>query len=86
MPKGGATQLSCGLVFFPRRRHLFSMTVIETPCLRICVIDEATGFCIGCGRTIVEIASWTSYSSEERKRVMAGLSDRLSTLAAREKA
>jgi len=86
MRKDPATQLSCGLVFFPGRLHLFSMTAIETPCLRICVIDETTGFCVGCGRTLEEIANWRSYSSNERQRVMAGLGDRLSKIADREKA
>ena len=24
---------------------------IETPCVKLCVVDPETGFCIGCGRT-----------------------------------
>ncbi|WP_207783519.1 DUF1289 domain-containing protein [Methylosinus sp. RM1] len=28
----------------------------ETPCIKICRIDAPTGFCVGCARTIGEIA------------------------------
>ena len=31
---------------------------IETPCVKICVVDPETGYCIGCGRTREEIAGW----------------------------
>ena len=30
--------------------------IIESPCVSICVMDAATGWCIGCGRTLAEIA------------------------------
>jgi len=83
---GPGAQLSCCLVFLSRSLHLFLMTAIETPCVRICVIDETTGFCIGCGRTLEEIGSWMSYTAEERRTVMAGLEKRLSKIADREKA
>lgn len=28
----------------------------QSPCVKICKLDEATGKCIGCGRTLNEIA------------------------------
>ncbi len=46
---------------------------METPCIRICVIDPATRLCEGCGRTLEEIASWGSYTAEERRRIMVEL-------------
>ena len=56
---------------------------IETPCIKICVIEPETGFCIGCGRTRMEIASWLSISPTERRSVMDGLPERVATLTMR---
>jgi predicted Fe-S protein YdhL (DUF1289 family) len=50
---------------------------IETPCIKVCVMDAATGLCSGCGRTLEEIARWASLAPETRKRVMSELPARL---------
>lgn len=46
---------------------------METPCVDVCSIDEETGLCVGCYRTIGEIAAWARMSSMERRQVMAEL-------------
>jgi predicted Fe-S protein YdhL (DUF1289 family) len=56
---------------------------LETPCVKICVIDEGLGLCTGCGRTRYEIACWTSMTAEERRAVMAALPARLAALPGR---
>jgi uncharacterized protein len=56
---------------------------IETPCIKICVIEPETGFCIGCGRTRGEVAGWIGMASEERLRIMGTLPERVSTLTRR---
>jgi hypothetical protein len=53
---------------------------IETPCVKICVLDPETGFCIGCGRTRGEIGGWLGMGVEERRAVMAGLPERVDNL------
>lgn len=53
------------------------MPAVSTPCIKICVVDPRTRLCRGCGRTLDEIARWASMSEAERRRVMAGLTDRL---------
>ncbi len=50
---------------------------IETPCLKICVVDPVREICIGCGRTLAEIATWSTLSADERRRIMAMLPERL---------
>lgn len=50
--------------------------MIVTPCIRVCRIDEASGTCIGCGRTLAEIAGWAGMSDHERQRIMAALAER----------
>ncbi len=49
---------------------------IESPCINICQIDRATRLCIGCARTIDEIAAWGGMTPEARLRVMADLPSR----------
>jgi uncharacterized protein len=53
---------------------------IETPCVKICVVEPETGFCIGCGRTRMEIAQWLGMTDAERSSVMADLPQRTATL------
>ena len=47
--------------------------MLETPCVNICTLEARTGLCLGCGRTIDEIARWSSMSAAERTRVMTEL-------------
>jgi predicted Fe-S protein YdhL (DUF1289 family) len=54
---------------------------MQTPCVHVCSIDSATGFCTGCGRNLQEIAGWMTCSDDERRRIMAVLPSRLNTLA-----
>ncbi len=56
------------------------MTAIETPCDKICILDDASGLCRGCGRSLDEIARWSAYSDAERTRVMADLPQRFAAL------
>lgn len=51
--------------------------MIETPCIKVCVLDPASGLCQGCGRSLDEIARWGSMSMEERRRIMAELKGRV---------
>ena len=43
-----------------------------SPCLNICVLDTARN-CIGCGRTLDEIARWGRMSAAEQWQVIARL-------------
>ncbi|HEX7349034.1 MAG TPA: DUF1289 domain-containing protein [Rhodanobacteraceae bacterium] len=40
-----------------------------SPCIGVCRLDAA-GMCIGCRRTMSEIARWGTMSNEERRRWM----------------
>jgi len=51
--------------------------MIETPCIKVCTMDAASGLCIGCGRTLDEIARWGSFTDAERCAIMAALQERL---------
>lgn len=65
------------------------MSPIETPCIRICSIEHESGLCVGCGRTLSEIAGWLRMSGGERRAIIAALPARLARrrqLAERESA
>lgn len=53
------------------------MAEIETPCVKVCTVDPRAGLCLGCGRTMDEIAYWTRISADERRRIMAELPVRI---------
>ena len=51
--------------------------MIETPCVKICTLDARAAQCLGCGRSIDEIAAWGRMSDAERARIMAELPGRM---------
>jgi predicted Fe-S protein YdhL (DUF1289 family) len=55
--------------------------LVESPCVDLCVMDDASGWCIGCGRTIDEIAGWGQSSPATRAAVIAELPARMDRLA-----
>ncbi|WP_249276445.1 DUF1289 domain-containing protein [Sphingomonas baiyangensis] len=52
-----------------------------SPCILVCTLDDASGWCLGCGRTGDEIARWTAMQPAERDAVMAMLPARMARLA-----
>ena len=56
------------------------MSLIESPCILVCSIDDRTGYCFGCGRTSREIGAWISMTPVERRQVMDELPARLETV------
>jgi predicted Fe-S protein YdhL (DUF1289 family) len=56
------------------------MAAIKSPCTKVCVIHAAKGLCLGCGRSLCEIAAWSSLSGQDRTRVMADLPRRLAAI------
>lgn len=53
---------------------------MESPCILVCVVDDKTGFCFGCGRTREEISGWIGYTDEQRRAIMETLAARLETV------
>jgi predicted Fe-S protein YdhL (DUF1289 family) len=55
--------------------------MIETPCVKICTVDARSGLCLGCGRTVDEIARWSVMSAAERSLLMRELPARRASTA-----
>lgn len=49
---------------------------VASPCINICQMDEATGWCAGCLRTLDEIALWSVLDEADKRVVLQGLSPR----------
>ena len=48
----------------------------SSPCIGVCRLDDATGFCLGCARTGEEIATWGDLPPERLARVWDDLPGR----------
>lgn len=53
---------------------------IKSPCVKVCVVDGRSGHCLGCGRTLGEIAQWIRLSDAQREDVTRQLPARLEAL------
>ena len=49
---------------------------IVTPCIKVCIVDGESGLCMGCYRTLSEVAGWTRLDDAERAAIMAELPGR----------
>lgn len=54
---------------------------IASPCVNICQLDPASGYCIGCLRTMDEIANWLELNNEQKRAIVALLEQRKKALA-----
>ena len=46
-----------------------------SPCIAVCRLDPRTRLCVGCGRSVDEIAGWPDLDEAARARILARLRD-----------
>jgi predicted Fe-S protein YdhL (DUF1289 family) len=46
---------------------------VPSPCISVCVMDPDRGVCLGCFRTLDEIASWSVLDANAKRQVLAAL-------------
>ena len=49
---------------------------VPSPCNSVCRMDPTTGWCVGCGRTLDEIASWSRMTPTEQRALRGVLEQR----------
>ncbi|MBN8450750.1 MAG: DUF1289 domain-containing protein [Candidatus Accumulibacter sp.] len=49
---------------------------VASPCINVCRMDAGTGLCLGCFRTIEEIAVWSRTSNDQRLKVLLAVERR----------
>ena len=52
------------------------MAPVASPCNSVCRMDEITGLCLGCYRTLDEIAGWSAMEEEAKCAVRDRLPSR----------
>jgi predicted Fe-S protein YdhL (DUF1289 family) len=50
-----------------------SRAPVTSPCTNNCHLDQATGRCTGCLRTVDEIMQWPSATAAEKRQILARL-------------
>jgi uncharacterized protein len=53
---------------------------IATPCVKVCIVDGESGLCLGCYRTVPEVARWAALADVQREAIMAELPSRRSRI------
>jgi predicted Fe-S protein YdhL (DUF1289 family) len=56
---------------------------VPSPCINVCRMDEATGWCVGCLRTLDEIALWSALDEDDKRQVWHDLAQRRAAAAPR---
>ena len=59
-----------------QRRSLVSGDEVPSPCVSVCVVDPAGGYCLGCYRTLDEIAAWINLDADARLSVWDAIAER----------
>jgi predicted Fe-S protein YdhL (DUF1289 family) len=49
---------------------------MTSPCVKVCQMDPQRGLCLGCRRSLEEIARWAQMDEAERAHIMEGLGER----------
>ena len=64
----------------PRRRRRKSLPAdapdVASPCVSVCEMDQQTGLCSGCYRTLEEIATWSRIPNQTRWEIVQSLRER----------
>jgi len=50
--------------------------VVPSPCIDVCRIDEVCGLCMGCWRSLDEIADWSAMDARAKLAVWDSLAKR----------
>jgi predicted Fe-S protein YdhL (DUF1289 family) len=63
--------------------ELWMRDEVESPCVKVCVVHPTERLCVGCLRSIDEIACWSRMTPDERRNVMTDLPARAPRLRRR---
>ena len=55
---------------------------VASPSVQVCAMDASGAYCVGCHRTLHEIARWSAMTDPERREIVAKLDARRRRLAA----
>lgn len=50
--------------------------MVASPCINVCKMHPVTGLCLGCFRTLDEIATWSRIDDAARDDILARIAQR----------
>jgi uncharacterized protein len=53
---------------------------VESPCISVCTMDEMSGLCLGCYRTLEEIQDWWDLDNAQKSKIVDEASQRASAV------
>jgi predicted Fe-S protein YdhL (DUF1289 family) len=56
-------------------------TPVPSPCIGVCRLDEAATRCLGCLRTLDEIAAWSRAGEAQKRAIWRAIAERRAALA-----
>ena len=63
-----------------RAPDVATKTDIQSPCISVCRMSDNSGLCVGCFRTSVEIAGWSSAGDDSKRSVWKLIEQRMDGL------
>jgi len=63
--------------------EIWARQEVDSPCIKMCVVHPEERLCVGCFRSIEEIATWSRLTAEERRSIMDDLPARAPRLVKR---
>jgi uncharacterized protein len=51
-------------------------TDVPSPCINVCTMNDSSGLCNGCWRTLDEIAWWSQLDDDDKRAVWVALRQR----------
>jgi uncharacterized protein len=57
-------------------------TSVPSPCVSVCRMDEPSGLCVGCWRTLDEIACWATLGDEAKRQIWQRIEQRQQAIPA----
>jgi uncharacterized protein len=54
---------------------------VPSPCINVCTMNDSTGLCNGCWRTLDEIAWWSQLDDDDKRAVWLALRQRREAVA-----
>jgi predicted Fe-S protein YdhL (DUF1289 family) len=60
----------------PRSEVVPLPSPVPSPCISVCRIDAASGLCVGCLRTLEEIAAWSTLNDAQKRAVWQAIAQR----------
>jgi uncharacterized protein len=49
---------------------------VASPCINVCQMDQTSGLCLGCRRTLQEIAEWLEMTPAEKRATLERVAER----------